>query len=363
MAGLLSLRAGALVFALAIPACMQAQTTAQTTLYGVCSYKSGTTYYHTGVLTEPIAARNDVQHQFLLYINSQTPAAPKIGAGCRWSLTEAEVTKGLQLIEQSSSTKQAVIPWQYNPAASQTASARGLPTAQRTAAQPTAAQAAWAGGNQTAGGGTGTGGTGTDAGTSIGSIGSNTTNTLKGAGANASSTVAGSVNTLTTSGVNDMTNAATNAVGNLFHRKKKDASDATGGGAAGTTAGGASAAQANQLTASAATPAGAQPGAAAAADSLPAAGGVSFFSCHLKANGTAYYSEVFPAAATDQAPATMAFWREVAHQYKISNIPFSKNVVCDRAGSDTAAAAAMQAVKAADGKGVDTGWAYMGDVK
>ena len=337
------LRAGALAFVfLCSSAMVEAQATAaQTTLYGVCSYKSGGTYYHTGVLTEPMTARNDVQHQFLLYINSQTPAAPKIGAGCRWSLTQAEVTKGLQLIEQSSSTQQAAIAWQYNPSASQTATA--------TAA------------NGTPGNGTGT--AQSAAGTGIGSIGTNTTDSLKGAGANASSTVATSVNTMTTSGVNDMTNAATSAVGNLFHRKKKDDAGAAGGApATGPAAGGAPAAQPAQLVASTATPA-AAPVAAAQADSLPAAGGVSFFACHLKANGTPYYSEIFPASSTDQAPATMAFWREVAHQYKISNIPFSKNVACDRAASDAAAATALQTLKAADGKGVDTGWAYMGDVK
>ena len=335
----------------------QATTPAQTTLYGVCSYKTGGTYYHTTVLTEPMTARNDVQHQFLLYINSQTPTTAKIGAGCRWSLTQAEVTKGLAMIEQTSSVKQAVIPWQYNPAASQTAaSANGR--AQTVAGQTVATQT----GNgvssaQTAAGTTGTG-------TGIGSIGSTTTDSLKSAGSNASSTVAGSVNTMTTSGVNDMTNAATSAVGNLFHRKK------SGGGGSGTTTD-AGAAQPTQVAANApagdpaakalvATPAA---GAGAPADSLPAAGGVSFFACHLKANGTAYYSEIFPAAPTDQAPATMAFWRQVAHQYKISNIPFSNNAACDPAASDAAAATTLQAAKAANGKGIDTGWAYMGDGK
>ncbi len=352
MAGPTSFCAGMFVLVLASAAAVsgqstaQATTPAQTTLYGVCSYKTGGTYYHTNVLTEPMTTRNEVQHQFLLYINSQTPTTPKIGAGCRWSLTQAEVTKGLAMIEQTSSVKQAVIPWQYNPAASQTAgTANGRAVSAQTGGGVSSAQAA-------------AGAAG------IGSIGSTTTDSLKSAGSNASSTVAGSVNTMTTSSVNDMTNAATGAVGNLFHRKKGS------GGGSGTTAD-AGAAQPTQVAATApagdpaaktlvATPAA---GAGAPADSLPAAGGVSFFACHLKANGTAYYSEIFPAAPTDQAPATMAFWRQVAHQYKISNIPFSNNAACDPAASDAAAATALQAAKTANGKGVDTGWAYMGDGK
>lgn len=370
--------AGVSVAAAAQTPAISDQTAPQTTLYGVCTYIANGTYYHTEVLSAAMTMTVQIQRQFVQYAAADTAIGVKTRVGCHWALTQREISKGLQLIEQSASTKQGKISWRYNAAALQASPQRaasggrvagaGTPAA-TTGPAVNAAETAIPANTSTTGGSSDTGvvsapssgtlnsaaqaGT-TSAGSGLSSIGTSTVQTMKDAQTNATSALTTSIASATSSTVNDMTNAATTAVGNMFKKKKKPADGAKidENGAPGAV-----------LTNSALATPGLQ-AAPAPAVATATSTGVSFLFCHLQANGSEYYSDIFPAGAEDQSHAAMVFWREVSRQYKIAKITFSNNVSCQRSDSDAeamAASAARRGVTA--GHTVETGWAYMGDVK
>lgn len=362
--------------------------TAQQTMYGVCSYvESGTTYY-TQTFTAPLTATSQIQIQFQRYAQGLTPAAIRRVNRCNWALTDAEIQKGVQLILQTTNAKFQKISWQYD--------ASALRTPQAAASTPTPVQRqAMVAANTVSGTATQTAGTGTTvaqpgaqaakaqtpanaaattsgstaAGANgLGSIGSSVQQSAQSAQTN----VTNSASTAVNSTVTDMTNAATNAMTNVFKRKPKQANGAAARPAnAGTQVASAAGAPPNAT----AMPSGQQ--VSAAPSGGMSAGGPSpagdaqapvFFVCHLVAGGAEYQSDIFPALPAEQPAASMAFWRQSSKQYSLSNVKFSGNVACEHFSTDEQARTGLQALKAdasqrGAARSIDTGWAYMGEQK
>lgn len=377
------------------------------TVYGVCIYITNDTAYYSNVFAMPGSSSYQAQSAFRQYATSQAKGAPLKGATCRWAASQDQAAalkaQEKQLLGTAGhSAKGVETGWQYTPssvaavpapaiATVSTASVpgrRGAPvptssparaTVTPAASQSPGSRATSITGSPTTSSGTSiaTAGTGTaTAGTGLSSIGTNARQTVQGAQASTTAAVSSSVNDMTTSTVNGMTTAATGAMQNfqnrLFHKKKPEQTPTA------TTAGVTPAVNVASVSAPVPIPASSpaqvstpgNPISQPAATPDSASSGVGFLFCHLKANGSEYYSDIFPATASDLNPATMAFWRQVAHQYKMSSVPFRDNVACVGGPNEQEAIASRKNfIDTAPQRGlsaghmVDTGWMYMGETK
>ena len=332
-------------------------------LTGRCAYITKEGAFYSGLMTISGYFRFDAERSFRQYAMAHADAGTTPRAFCRW-LTKEQMKSPSDLDVHATGTggqqmKAVQVNWQYVPGSGGTVAS----TAQNgaTTARPAGTAAAQ---NGTAGG----------SGSSLSGAGSGT-------GSAISDSVNGSKQQIASAAASSMTDATTTAMGAVtgwMHRPKKTA-DTPAGTAAGQQPG-AAAGNADEQAMF-----GPAPNTAAAATGAPVAGppgsvgssvagasgkkGSPFLFCHLKATGSEYYSDVFPAGddGTDDA-ATRAFWKQVAHQYKTGSIPYRDNAVCTRAASEQEALSARQGLMSsaparglAKEKVVDTAWTYMGE--